>query len=292
MTQYKLTCSCGKSHPVVPSDAGRTIDCSCGETVHIPSMLQIKKLPIWEESEELAAVSPGQQSASQDPLSPSIPQEAIPEQTQHHKTKPAKERFLKGNRLGILLLGLVCTLVSGFFLIRTVSNPPTPLTVLQKQKNFILNGSVVRRDSIPIDPKDARFYVDIISPNSIDFYQGLNTEFVTKENLEQVQKAFPDAKIGDYFYIKKVNLGEWVTINDWLIDHFPPQFAIDYFEILRNGPQMSDNFYENFDNLQRQHTIQVAAFAVLTFLSLIICIVPWLLPKQRYTVGTMRGSQW
>ena len=46
--RYRLTCQCGKEYPVEASQAGRTIECTCGVRLNIPSMLKIKRLPLWD----------------------------------------------------------------------------------------------------------------------------------------------------------------------------------------------------------------------------------------------------
>ncbi len=58
-TKYLLPCSCGEKIPVEPRQAGQTISCTCGTSLEVPPMLQIKRLervePAPEEAERAAA---------------------------------------------------------------------------------------------------------------------------------------------------------------------------------------------------------------------------------------------
>ena len=44
--KYLLPCKCGKSVEVEPGQAGQTVVCGCGEKLLVPTMLQIKALPV------------------------------------------------------------------------------------------------------------------------------------------------------------------------------------------------------------------------------------------------------
>jgi len=50
--KYLLSCKCGQSVEVEPSQAGQTAVCACGEGVIVPTMLQIKALPRVPEKKE------------------------------------------------------------------------------------------------------------------------------------------------------------------------------------------------------------------------------------------------
>ena len=50
--KYLLPCKCGQSVEIEPSQAGQTVACGCGEGLLIPSMLQIRALPIALEKPE------------------------------------------------------------------------------------------------------------------------------------------------------------------------------------------------------------------------------------------------
>jgi hypothetical protein len=43
-TLYLLKCSCGRSHRVQARQAGQSLDCSCGETIEVPTIRGLQKL--------------------------------------------------------------------------------------------------------------------------------------------------------------------------------------------------------------------------------------------------------
>ena len=283
--RYTFTCSCGKKHPVETSSAGRELTCSCGKTTTLPSMLAMKKLPVWEEP-ALETAASNVSDSSGGPTRRGVPKAG------DSASKKKNSRFMNGSRLGILIVGLVLVAIFGWFFWQTVSRPPQPIAVFQKQRDFVLDGSVVRRDSTPVTEEDFKFYVDIINDENIGLYQLANSALITEENLEEARKANPDVKLGDRLLLHEVKKGQWVEINDWVIDQMTPYMAYEYFDLLKNGPALSDNFYENLEALKTQYRLKSGLYGLLLFLSLMICAVPWFMPKQAATVGAARGSEW
>jgi hypothetical protein len=47
--KYLLPCPCGQSVEVEPGQAGQTVVCACGKTLLVPTMLQVKALPVAPE---------------------------------------------------------------------------------------------------------------------------------------------------------------------------------------------------------------------------------------------------
>lgn len=45
MASYLLTCSCGKTVPVEPGQAGGQVVCSCGTSLDVPTLRQLRHLP-------------------------------------------------------------------------------------------------------------------------------------------------------------------------------------------------------------------------------------------------------
>ena len=52
--KYLLSCRCGQCVKVEPGQAGQTAVCTCGENLIVPSMLQVKSLPIAPEETKAA----------------------------------------------------------------------------------------------------------------------------------------------------------------------------------------------------------------------------------------------
>lgn len=253
-TKHILTCDCGKEHPIETFQAGQTLLCECGKTLKIPSMLHIKKLPLFEESDPAAPAEPsGKRNSGEKAPKEDVEQKAD-SSASNTAAPPRKssERTLSGSRLGIFIVGIALLLVLGFLLFRTLMNPPVPTQVFQKQRDFIQNGTVVHRDSLPVTPEDFAFYIN--------------------------DQAEP---------------GQWVLVNDIFIEQrMSPYMLCDYFNLLKDGPRLSDNFYENYEILKTTFRMKVVLYIVLLVLSAVVCLLPWLLPKKRTTVGAIRGAEW
>jgi hypothetical protein len=43
MSEYSISCECGKSHPVSATQAGFTLGCSCGRTLDIPTLSSLRR---------------------------------------------------------------------------------------------------------------------------------------------------------------------------------------------------------------------------------------------------------
>ncbi|MDO5580148.1 MAG: hypothetical protein Q4G69_03360 [Planctomycetia bacterium] len=223
--EYTLTCECGKTYPVNVSLAGQEIDCSCGKKIIIPTMIKMKKLPLWEEP-EAASVSP-------------VPQKTV------------KKGKLHGGRLGLFIIGLIIALLSGWFLYSLLKFPPNPVQVFSKRIMYASGEKYVHRNSSPVSQEDYEFYL------FHDPYRNL-----------------------DY------------VIEDGLIDAWAPFPAYTYFDSVRNGLTMSDNFYDNFEEIKYQHRIMVAVAIIVIVIGLVLAVLPWIIPEKKTVVGTMRGTEW
>ncbi|MDO5554303.1 MAG: hypothetical protein Q4G68_11125 [Planctomycetia bacterium] len=228
-TRYTVTCSCGQTHPVEISQAGADLPCSCGATVKVPSMLKLKKLPLWQEEESQPRVA-----------------EPVVAAGQTVRISP-----LAGNRLGILLVGVLLTAACAFFLYRHVSRPPMLVQVFFKQTSFASGDTIVRRNSSPVTQEDY-----------------------------------------DFFLLRDPGTNQTYIINDSVIDVMAPFVAYTYFDVLRNGLDLSDNFKDNFDDIRNLHRIATWAWTLGLCISVLVCAVPWLLPRRQRTVGAIRGAQW
>ncbi|MDD3586589.1 MAG: hypothetical protein PHQ75_05360 [Thermoguttaceae bacterium] len=242
-SKYALTCQCGQRHPVETCQAGREITCQCGKIISIPTLLKIKKLPLWSEaqSDEPAKqerdMSDTQGTATLSGASSELREQKIP--------------VLAGNRLGVFIVGIILTLVFAFWFWSISSHKPIPLHVFYKQTLFANGDNVVRRNSSPVSESDYDFY--------------LQNDPVTHQT-----------------YI----------INDIFIDKgMAPTAAFIYFDVLKDL-QLSENFYDNFEEIQHNYKIKKGAILLATIFSAILCVVPWFMPRRQKTVGYIRGAQW
>jgi hypothetical protein len=254
---YKLTCRCGAEHPIETSQAGRVIECSCGRQLDIPSMLKIKRLPLWESS-DTSTIS---DSAVSEPVAPGaekvgatlvVTSESVSDLREKKKNKRAASgRRPKTGKFPAARKGLVIAGTFGFILFSAlfaykIWNPPKLIDVLNIQRYYLDKGRLIQRDSSPIEEEDAYF-------------------FITKDN-----------------YI----------VNDTVIDLMLPAYAVDYFDYLKTGLDFSDNFYDKYDSLVVSHRILTTFFGLLAGGSLVVALVPLFLPNEQKSVGVARGSDW
>ena len=145
--RYQLTCSsCQRQIPIETSQAGQTVVCECGESLRVPTMLKIKRLPLWSDDGDV----PADETASADETSNVETPVAAP-------TTPAAPAS-SGKRWGLFAVAAVFTVVGAFFLCRNVQ-PVNPLGVFYKRVEYASgDGKTVRRDSSPIDYRDYSFY--------------------------------------------------------------------------------------------------------------------------------------
>ncbi|MBQ7028679.1 MAG: hypothetical protein IJN32_00415 [Thermoguttaceae bacterium] len=146
--RYQLTCPrCNRQIPIEISQAGQTLPCECGETLRVPTMLKIKRLPIWS----------GDASADEAAASALEPSNAEP--SADSPTPPAAEVAASSSkRWGLFAVAAVFTVVGAFFFCRNVL-PVNPLGVFYKRVEYASgDGKTVRRDSSPIDYRDYSFY--------------------------------------------------------------------------------------------------------------------------------------
>ncbi|MBR4835183.1 MAG: hypothetical protein IKU86_12775 [Thermoguttaceae bacterium] len=153
MPRYQLSCtSCDRSYPIETSQAGQTIACECGATLKIPTMLKIKRLPIWGDD----APADVETSAEPTPESQAFLNDATTSSPTADATTP-KNR-LSAKRRGLFVAASFLTLVGAFFFCSNL-RPTNPLAVFYKRVEYSSGGGkTVRRDSSPIDQLDYSFY--------------------------------------------------------------------------------------------------------------------------------------
>ncbi len=243
---YKLACPCGKEHPVEASQAGRSIECACGNRLNIPSMLKIRRLPLWdgEPAAEPAAPAGTEAPAAAEKCAAPVPEKtAAPAPAAPAAARKAK---LPAARKGLAIAGTLGFFLFTALLIRTGVKPPQLIDVLNIQRYYVNDGKLIQRDSNPIEASDAYF-------------------FITKDSY---------------------------VVNDAAIDLMTPAYAVEYFDYLKTGLSLSDNFYDKYDSLIIRRRIMMAFFAILAGLSLAAAAVPLFLSKEQKTVGAARGSDW
>ena len=190
--QYRLTCKCGRAYPVETGQAGGTISCECGETIQIPTMMKIKRLPEWDEGADAESEEGAQENSE-------APETADAEKKTDGKQK--KER-LSSKRKGLFIVAGLFFVVSVFFFTFIISHKPDPRMVFYKQINYKLeDGRNIKRDSTPILEEDFGFYY-LQDPYMNQTYEmnDLSIEHLTDFYAYQYFNYLKKLDLSDNFY--------------------------------------------------------------------------------------------
>ena len=140
--KYQLPCKCGLSVEIEPGQAGQVVVCSCGEKLLVPTMLQIKALPM------------------------------VPEKS------PAPREETGILRRTFFILGVVLLVPSLYFAVYLYLNVPHPSGVSLKRVQFSFgsNKRALIQDSTPIPWQEHQILwmtdeiIDNMMPMELFFY--------------------------------------------------------------------------------------------------------------------------
>jgi len=131
---YKFACSCGLFYPVETNQAGRSIDCSCGQHLLVPSLSGILKL---------------------DPM----PEQEVRKNEIVRQSKPVVSRSIRTKQV-VMVVGAVAFVIAGLLFVLGARKYPRLHDVCIMQRHYVHGDKVVGRDSLPISPRDFRLLVD------------------------------------------------------------------------------------------------------------------------------------
>jgi hypothetical protein len=148
---HKLPCSCGLSIPVEPHQAGRSIECLCGQQLQVPSLSGILNLEL-------------------------IPEQDIPKKEKINPPKSPVSRSIRTKQV-VTVIGAIATVITILLFIfgalvyprpywtssyvpQWMSRYPKLHDVCIMQRHYLHDGKVIGRDSLPISPRDFRLLVD------------------------------------------------------------------------------------------------------------------------------------
>ena len=131
---YKLPCSCGSFVPVETNQAGRSVQCQCGNSLQVPSLSQIKNLEPFSEQGSVKTQKKG--------VSPKSP-----------------SRWIRAKHI-CLIVGFVLFIIMGLLFVRGVMHYPQLYDVCTMNPYYVHDGKVIGRDTKPISPRDFRLIVD------------------------------------------------------------------------------------------------------------------------------------
>ena len=103
--KYLLECSCGNKIPVVASQAGQSVTCSCGQVLDVPTLMKLKQLETIEDA-------PNRGSSLSNPDVPSN----------------------WGIAQGLITIGLLITIASLIWLVYVITKkPPAPKEIFKTE---------------------------------------------------------------------------------------------------------------------------------------------------------------
>ena len=266
--RYQLTCPrCQRPTPIETSQAGQSLSCECGELLRVPTMLKIKRLPLWGDDETAAAASTTEASAD-DVQNASTPDaaafaasiskrpdlfvvaDAAPAASSAAPANLANPAASSGKRWGLFAVAALVTVVGAFFFCANLRTPD-PRAVFYKRVVYASgDGKTVRRDSSPIDALDYSFY-------------------------------FLQDTLNDRVYL----------VDDYLLDNMSFFHAYHYLDSVKK-PELSDNFYENYEAIKSRVVIYRVMAGVATLLGFALALFALLAPEKRRNVGAARGDAW
>ncbi|MBR2004084.1 MAG: hypothetical protein IJ991_07870 [Thermoguttaceae bacterium] len=264
--RYQLTCPrCQRPTPIETSQAGQSLSCECGELLRVPTMLKIKRLPLWGD-DGTAVAAPPTEAPADDVQNASTPDadaafaassskrpdlfvvaDAAPAAS---SAAPANPAASSGKRWGLFAVAALVTVVGAFFFCANLRTPD-PRAVFYKRVVYASgDGKTVRRDSSPIDALDYSFY-------------------------------FLQDPLNDRVYL----------VDDYLLDNMSFFHAYHYLDAVKK-PELSDNFYENYEAIKSRVVIYRVMAGVATLLGFALALFALLAPEKRRNVGAARGDAW
>lgn len=246
--RYQLTCPrCQRPTPIETSQAGQSLSCECGELLRVPTMLKIKRLPLWDDDGTAAAAAPTESPADAVQNASTPDADAAPSAS---VAAPANPAASSGKRWGLFAVAALVTVVGAFFFCANLRTPD-PRAVFYKRVVYASgDGKTVRRDSSPIDALDYSFY-------------------------------FLHDALNDRVYL----------VDDYLLDNMSFFHAYHYLDAVKK-PELSDNFYENYEAIKSRVVIYRVMSGVATLLGFALALFALLAPEKRRNVGAARGDAW
>ena len=280
--KYLLPCKCGESVEVEPGQAGQTVVCGCGESLLVPSMLQVKALPKADEKPVLS------------------------HKKHHIPYRAALIFFVLGivclTSWGLLellkwrtqeffafaLLGLASLLyVSSRGLAFAFLLAALALAIRDWAKSPLAEDTTLRRTFFVLGIAllfPACFFTSYWHewkphPRHATLKRIFFSYGTYQRPLHQDSTPIPRAETRIL----------WMT--DEEIDHLMPMDLHLYFQTLKE-PMFSHNFRENYEAVWATYRIWITVNVILFILAFSSIIVSFFMPKQTVEVTGWSGSEW
>ncbi len=83
-----------------------------------------------------------------------------------------------------------------------------------------------------------------------------------------------------------------LRITDYELEHLRPIQLYDYFRMMAENPNFSNNFYENYRALLDAYYIRVTTFSMMLIVSLGFVVAGFFLPKHNQEILGWSGGEW
>jgi len=269
--KHLLPCKCGQSVEIEPGQAGQTVVCGCGENLLVPSMLQVKALPVVPEK----PVSPGKKNNS--PYGAALVMFvagivgvflSLPLWWFH-------DRFPLGDIVFIVCLGLGSGLsVSAIALALRVWLRSDDTNMLSR--TFFILGTVLLFPACLL-----AIYLYLWTPDPLHalFKRTQFSYSSFQRSLHQDSTPIP------------MEERTILWMRDEYIDRMMPMELHFYFQTLEE-PTFSYNFRENYEAVWATYRIWVTVNVIVFILAFASIVVSFFMPKYSVVVTGWSGSEW
>ena len=273
--KYLLPCKCGQSVEIEPGQAGQTVVCGCGENLLVPSMLQIKMLPMApEKTTAFVGKTHAPYGAkfailmtlisSVACLALSIPIGWI-----------AHYLGFDGN----LVFRIVCGL--GVALLLTMPVIAVRALIRSDDTNILSRASVILGIVLLCVAVPLAFHLWVWTPDPTHALIK-RTQFSFGSNQKMLYQDSTQIPWEEHYIL-------WMT--DEVIDQMTPMQLHSYFLTLEE-PMFSHNFRENYDAVWKTYRIWVTVNIILFILAFSSIVVSFFMPKRNVVVTGWSGSEW
>ena len=263
--KYLLACKCGQSVEIEPGQAGQTVVCACGENVLVPSMLQVKALPVAPEK----------------PV-PTLRKKRVPYRSAIATAVSGIVCLCLIAFLGNGLLFVLCRGLIGAFFITALA-----LMIRDLVKSPLAEDSTVRRIFFvlgvamlfPAFLLASYLYEWQPQPRHATIKPKFFSYGSSQKPLYQDSTPIPRSEIRTL----------WMT--DEEIDRMSPMELLFYFRTLEE-PAFSYNFQSNYEAVKDTYRIWVAGNIIVFILAVLSIVASFFMPRQTIEVTGWSGSEW
>ena len=273
--KYLLPCKCGQSVEVVPSQAGQEVVCACGETLLVPSMLQVKALLV------------------------------APEKPVKHRSKKRTPYISALTTFGSFVVCLVLTVLFRWSDIWQMNGAFWCLFVLLRGLTgslFFTSVFLAIRDWIksPLAEDTAMrrtfFVIGVVLLYPTLFLASYLYEWQPKPlhaTLGRVEYTFSDYKRPIIQNSTPISPSEHIILRmrDEDIDRMMPMDLYLYFLTLEE-PTFSFNFQDNYEAVKDTYRIWVTGTVIVFVLSILSIVASFFMPRHTVVVTGWSGSDW